>query len=380
MRHLPIGLFVLLFAALAQATPVLCQEKLNPWNFQAEDLPEAAEKAFIAAIRKGDPLPKKILDPKGQEPDDATRQVWLGNAPEVRSTMDEVTLLFEPKEKEQKPPPSNPDDVRAPFGVRITFEDEKLIVRHTEPRYQKQAGGLIVPHKFKKNREIFLDGKGRSGVIIFVPKIESVSPRGVMLCPRFIAEKLPYSAQIQLQDDPYILTGAKFTFNGHLAGRVLSGGGAGFAQAKILTTPSLPKGFPYKDETFARDPKVEVNYVPVEGFETPRYENPKTITAGLKFELDLQSSTGYKRFSTQTSLAWIKRIDIDAPFVMKLGSSFLLGTPFAIFLPERAMNPRIDIGIDAHVQPGPCYLVVADSGKMVHTYSREGTMGNLRIQ
>jgi hypothetical protein len=111
-----------------------------------------------------------------------------------------VEVAFEKNEPDASAPGS-------PFSLFIDFREHDVLVRSSKPRFPSEAGGnLLMPDK-TSGRALWMEGKGGTDTLVFVPPLAECGIRAVALCPR------SYVPRAGLQRNGYALTGARYYYS-----------------------------------------------------------------------------------------------------------------------------------------------------------------------
>jgi hypothetical protein len=99
-------------------------------------------------------------------------------------------------------------------------------------------------------------------------------------------------------------------------GRLLSGINLGLARARVLTSPEIPNEKVPFDESYSKDPYVDVFYPREEMTQPILFDSAGKIRQGLKAEIVLQTSGGHLRESALTATLEISPVEKDFEFAV----------------------------------------------------------------
>jgi hypothetical protein len=314
--------------------------ELPPGRVGAKDLSPDTEQLLIKAFLKNEVL---VVPPQARERFESRelRDAWEGNLPSLTTGFDTVVVRFRKDDEGKGPIEKDPEY----FDIRLTIREKQLLLQHTEGQTRRSKEGLELAFPPLEQERLYIDGRGRSGMTVLLPRIQlgGQYARALLLCPR-----VPFNVErgARRPDDtffvesPYKVSRVLYSARGHVEGRALSGGGVGLAKAEILTTPNVARSKAWEDSSYGVDPTVALTYLPFTSEQLADVEQDGSIVAAIEGRLTLQRPAGFKRVSSQTTVFWLKE--------------FSLSNEQPWFIRIRGDRPP------ARVAPGRCYSLLLE--------------------
>ena len=313
---------------------------LSPGRMVARDLSPETEQLLLKTFLRNEVL---VLPPQSKERFESRelRDAWEGNLPSITTGFDTVVIRFRKDEESKEAIEKDPEY----FDIRLTIREKQLLLQHTEGRTRRSKEGLELAFPPLEQERLYIDGRGRSGMTVLLPRIQlgGQYARALLLCPR-----VPFNVErgARRPDDtffvesPYKVSRTLYSARGHVEGRALSGGGVGLAKAEILTTPNVARSKAWEDSSYGVDPTVALTYLPFTSEQLADVEQDGSVVAAIEGRLTLQRPAGFKRVSSQRILFWLKE--------------FALSNEQPWFIRIRGDRPP------ARVAPGRCYSVLLE--------------------
>ncbi len=193
---LKILLSSLVTASLAFAETV--PEVSVPSTFEAQQIPDDVEKVFFSRLIDGKPM--LLPQPVQKLPAEIkVSDVWSGNRPYMKASVDKVNLKFNKVEEGEK--------TGGTFDFDFEFAPDAFVIRHSNPQYPSERAGFRVGNdRMQKARKFFIRGKNKQSLAMFVPAYApSEKSRGVLLCPRDFFSVGTREEKASLQSSGYVL-------------------------------------------------------------------------------------------------------------------------------------------------------------------------------
>ena len=217
----------------------------------------------------------------------------------------------------------------------ITKSEDSVIIKHSMPKVQAEAGGVILKLNRDKQSRFFLRGRDDSGVVVILPAVKQRKLRAVMLCPRDYDIWQLKGGYAYLKNTGYELVGMDAKVKAEAKAGVTTGFGDGYAAVQIVTTPNLlPSKFSI-DEARLQRPFVSLIYKPW-GQKPLLEENNQSISAGVLVKTTHQNSFNHKTVQIGEVRTTVKRVELKDSIYLTFQ-----GTPFKI-------------------QEGDCYTVIRE--------------------
>jgi hypothetical protein len=327
-------------------------------------IPAEIEKIFLDRLTDGKTL--SLPQPIQKLPDEnKVFDVWQGNRPYMRSSIDSVKLEF------KKDPEG--DDPGGAFSLDFEFAPDGFIIKHSNPQYDNEKAGLRVGNdKLNRPNSFFMRGKKKQSFAVFIPATApSEKSRGALFCPRDFYSRGNREEKASLQNSGYVLNGATGIVRGEVNAYLRNPIDFVIAEAKILVTPGVLPAVNFYDRSYSKDASVALIYKPNEAEAPTAFSDFSNIALGMENFLSLHLSTGYKRLSRQQALFYTKAETISDTKQVVLYTRDVIGTELETELKLRKIPLNNQALISTKVQPGPCYLVLYRVLPIIHEYLKE---------
>lgn len=340
MKILP-GLFV--GSCLLIAAAVHADSSRFPAHYQPAPIDPQLRDTFFDVLLGNKPLDISEDAPDTIDGDARLKEVWLGNKPELEGAIDRVELQFErPGLSEGSP--------NETFLMSIALHteidhDPLIIVKTSKPLASTQQGGLILHLTGNRIRKTLLGGQKMTSVAFALPETTNDGMWGILFCP-LDRPSDPSERAKGFRRTGFRPVSARFSVAGSIEGRALSGLLPGTARANIATSPGIPNEKLHFDETYSKDPHIEVSYQGESMTPWTPFSPEGRFLEAMKFELELQTSAGYTRSTVRSETIEISPVEKE------------------FYLPVSAY------GIDLRVNSQDCYSLLRTSRTRNH-YSKE---------
>lgn len=251
-------------------------------------------------ITKGMWLEPKTLE-ENEVPDAVTKATWAGSRFTPTSDIKEVLLKFDIKNKEWlKDLPPSKDRTPESFEFRISFVRGGLNMVHSKGADQL-ARGLRSNISYAENRppiDFYFNGLGDSDLYIVLPVIKDPTHTwGLAVCPRLksvqIDKKDNRTTRMYLSESPFELVEAKMNLTAEFKGKMESSFQVGKVDLDLVPSPGIPKARLGVNEDEGIDPRVELQYTPVEPFGFYKVDAATGSHEGLFTRFLMQNQSGY---------------------------------------------------------------------------------------
>lgn len=288
-----------------------------PAHFTPSEIRSDWRNAFYEAFTGNRPL--DIERGKGDAPgtDALLRDVWIGNDPDLKGSLDKIELLFEL-------PGETPGTVKDSFKLDVIFRLEDFepvtVVRSSRASIPGSEGGWLMFFTGNRTRRVLARGFNQASAVAATPEMEGNAVKGALICPVDVAQRS--EKDIQSGVAPFLgPTGfkpvsARLGVKASVNGKLLSGLRPGLARANIATSNEIPNEKLHFDETFSRDPLVEVDYQGEDMTQPIAFSSDGKLLQGLSLQLELQNNAGYVRSTTITETLEIAPVDRDFEFTL----------------------------------------------------------------
>ena len=252
------------------------------------------------------PIPWALQEPQGPE-----REVWRSNDPQIDADIGVAEFVFS----------GTPDGEQIDFRVQAEFGVSQVVLKSSRSGLYNPEGGLVVRGGERRLLTVKSVSDSRLRVALAVPRIEQTGNYALLLCPRFLEDFVDPETQLDrvaLTDARINLTSVSLRkLSASVAGKVISGHGAGRAKGQILTSQALPRSSEVGDELLTVDPEISLTYVPVtpipsSGVHVP-YQIGQGIQEGFRLRLELQTGAGYLRTHIFDRVLHVRNITTVAP-------------------------------------------------------------------
>ncbi len=229
----------------------------------------------------------------------------------------------------------------------IVLDEDNVTIKHSMPKVQAEAGGVILKLNRDKQSRFFLRGRDDSGVAVILPAVKQRKLRAVMLCPRDYDVWQLKGGYAFLRDTGYELVGMDAKAEASAKAGVTTGFGDGYAAVQIVTSPNiLPSKFSI-DEARLLNPFMSLTYKPW-GQKPLQEENNQSISAGVLVKTTHQNSFNHKTVQIGEVRTTVKRVELkDSIYLTFQGTPFKIeeGNCYAViredFLGKRFIQERI---------------------------------------
>lgn len=150
------------------------------------------------------------------------------------------------------------------YELSVEFRSDALIVRSSRVTNPAMRGGVRVPFTPAKVSRTTLPLEGRVELAVVQPAMpfEGLQSRGLILCLSQVTAAEEEGGAGGRGDTLFELRGIRGIASGRASGRLLSGMNVGTARAGIEVSAGLAPLEIAQDESTARDPEVEILYLP----------------------------------------------------------------------------------------------------------------------
>lgn len=298
-----------LFGVFAAPATMLAETERFPAHFTPPPLDPQLRNSFFDAFIAEEPLSIGREGPEPKLSDEKLRDVWLGNRPKLESAINEIVLTFESSASVEK----------ESYDIFLTFRDDgrgatELVVRSSRPATPLLAGGVIVHLTGPRIRRTVLRGQKGASVVVALPMTVGDGMRGLLLCPMMLSGARVDTRTGSLVDPGFRPVAARLSFQGRAEGSLLSGVSLGGARANIATSKGIPNERLHYDETFTKDPRIEVSYQGDPLSDVIPIPAGGKLLQGAQLKLELETPAGYVRTTTLTELLEVAPVDRDFSF------------------------------------------------------------------
>lgn len=286
-----------------------------PAHFTPAELRQDLRDAFYQALASNQALniQRGTGDPAGADP--MLKDVWLGNEPELFGSLDKLEILLEST-------PETPEAVKDYFTLEVTFRTEDfqkvVVVRTSRPAVEGTEGGLMMFLTGKRARRTLVRGQNKASAVVALPETDGDAVKGVLICPLDLVQRskqeIMGGAQPVLGPTGYRPVSVRIGVQASVKGVLLSGIRPGLARANVATSPDIPNERLHFDETFSKDPLIEVAYQGAAMTEPIAIPADGKMLQGLSLALELQNSAGYTRNTSLLETLEIAPVDRDFEF------------------------------------------------------------------
>ncbi len=286
-----------------------------PPHFKPEPIAASLRDAFYEAFIGGKAVSAAPEVPDDKQADPKLKDVWLGNKPELSATMDSVEVEFRPIDD-----PANAGGQAFVLTFLFKFDYDgarQIVVRTSKPGSSLYEGGIIFRLVGPKVRKAVLRGQRGTHVLLGTPESLQDGIYGILACPLTVvaptrneAGEMQAVAPIRYRPFAVRMNGLE----GMVEGTALSGVRPGMARANIATSPGLANEGLHFDETFSKDPHVQVRYQGAPNSEFLPVEEGGRLVEGMKLQLELQTNAGYTRETELVELLEVAPVERQLEF------------------------------------------------------------------
>lgn len=270
------------------------------------------------------------VSPQADEPpvtDQTMLEVWSGNQPDIDAALTDILLKFERRHTLRK---------RNEFFLSVRFDGDYLFVRSTLPAGRELAAGVKLPLKSKESKSVLMQGLDLSGIVVAVPRIADSGLRGALFCPKDFVREAGVIKSTVLVDTGFRVASVQLNARAHGEGRVLTGSNVGMAKVNIATSSNIPNPASYYDVSYTKDPRVSVNYLPIDEPPIIKVSESGSLLEGIEVMIELQTAAGFKRKTLLVESLLIEPFsrDIDLP-IKFLKRDFVVKAQDCVMLLQR---------------------------------------------
>ncbi len=93
------------------------------------------------------------------------------------------------------------------FSIFAEFREYDILLRSSKARFASEVGGVLLLPEKVAGRTAWMEGKGDTSILVYVPALSECGLRAVALCPR------SYVPRSGLQGNGYTLAGARYFYS-----------------------------------------------------------------------------------------------------------------------------------------------------------------------
>ncbi len=312
-------------------------------HFRINPVVDSAYDALIASLEK-----EKLFDfkefYKGIIPNIRQRlpkRPLEKNYENFKSNLSGIRIYFARKKQTSEEDKRSFGDEEEHFYLELGFEDVEneqfvFVALHSQPVNKNYLSGVRLTAHSDREARFFIKGQNEAGVAILVPKVKTIGPRGMLVCPRDYEYKKVKGGSRTLENYNYRIIGIDYAVQSKLEGQVLSGLGQGYATAGVFTTPNIFQATTFYDESMTVNPHVAIEYIPDSSEKINFTKDFTEDVSGVLIRLVLHNSFNQKVVTTGLVKASLKKVNLEKRIFLKHS------------------------GVELKLEKGPCLAIVKE--------------------